>query len=267
MSEITQISPPSLIYNIYPRVSIITAVFNGERYINECITSVLSQTYTNFEYIIIDGGSTDNTVDIIKCYQDKLAYWVSEPDQGIYDAWNKGLAVAKGQWIAFIGADDILYNNALHTYIEHIDNHPNGKSLEFISSQIQLVKPDLSLIRTVGEPWQWNKFKINMITWHVGAFHSSLLFSKYGQFDSFYKSAGDYELLLRPKAQLIASYIPEVTVKMRIGGISDRQLYKAIQETYHAKIKNGIVSPLYGKIFTFIDKTRVYLRSHLKNLD
>ncbi|UFH55973.1 glycosyltransferase family 2 protein [Spirosoma sp. KNUC1025] len=200
-----------------PLVSIITATHNAEKHLNECITSVLNQTYHNFEYIIIDGASTDNTIEIIKKYSHKLTYWVSEPDDGIYDAWNKGLAKANGDWIAFVGADDILYPNALQTYIEHIVQHPNRNNLEFVSANIELVEEDLSTIRLVGEAWKWESFRKSMVTWHVGTFHSKYLFAKYGMFNKSYKISGDYELLLRPKSLLVTSFINQVTAKMRLG--------------------------------------------------
>ena len=93
-----------------PLVTIITVVFNGEKHLEQTIQSVINQTYDNVEYIVIDGGSTDGTVDIIRKYEEKIDYWVSEPDNGIYDAMNKALTIAKGDWILFLGSDDILIN-------------------------------------------------------------------------------------------------------------------------------------------------------------
>ena len=243
-----------------PYVTVITAVYNADKYVNECIKSVLNQSYKNFEYIIIDGGSTDNTVTIIKQYQHQLGYWISEPDKGIYDAWNKGISMAKGKWIAFVGADDLLYPDALQTYVQHITEHPKQDELEFISSRIELVDENLTPIRTVGDAWVWERFRKEMCTWHVGCFHSINLFKKYGLFDATYKVSGDYELLLRPKDQLVTSFINQTTVKMREGGVSSVQLYKAIDETYRAKIKNGAVVPLKGQLLRLFDKYRLFRR-------
>jgi len=91
-----------------PLISIITVVFNSEKYIEETILSIINQTYQNIEYIIIDGGSTDSTIDIIKKYENKISYWISEKDGGVYDAMNKGIKVSNGEWINFINAGDRL---------------------------------------------------------------------------------------------------------------------------------------------------------------
>lgn len=240
-----------------PQVTVITAVYNAEKYLDDCIQSILNQNYKGFEYIIIDGGSTDGTVDIIKKYQDQLGYWVSEPDQGVYDAWNKGLSMAKGKWIAFVGADDLLYPDALQTYMQHITTHPKQDELEFISSRIEWVNEDLSLIRVVGDAWSWDRFRKEMCTWHVGCFHSMDLFKKYGVFDPAYKVSGDYELLLRPKDELVTSFIDHITVRMRIGGVSSKHLYKALDETFRAQIKNGAISFIRGRLLSIVGKLRL----------
>ncbi|GAB3793505.1 glycosyltransferase family 2 protein [Spirosoma humi] len=245
-----------------PLVSLVLATYNSEMYLEECLISILGQSYNNFEILIIDGGSRDNSVSIIKKYSDKIRYWISEPDRGVYDAWNKALHEAKGDWIAFIGSDDILYPDALDTYINHILNHPRKQDLEFVSSKLDLVDNDLTFIETVGEEWDWKLFKKSMVTWHVGCFHSKKLFIKYGYFNPNYKISGDYEFLLRPKNHLMASYVDKRTVKMRNGGISSTKLIQASEETYKAKINNGVISFWKGYLLLIIDKLRLNFRAY-----
>ena len=99
--------------NVEPKISIITVVYNGERYLEKTIKSVIGQAYNNIEYIIIDGGSTDGTVDIIKKYELEVTYWVSESDEGVYDAMNKGVDLVTGQWVNFMNAGDVFYSNQI----------------------------------------------------------------------------------------------------------------------------------------------------------
>lgn len=107
----------------YPKISIVTPVFNQVMYLEETILSILNQNYPNLEYIIIDGGSTDGTVDIIKKYEQRLAYWVSEPDRGMYDAIQKGFDKSTGEIMGWLNADDLLYPRSLFavalTFLQH----------------------------------------------------------------------------------------------------------------------------------------------------
>ena len=121
-------------------ISVITVSYNAVSTIEQTILSVINQTYSNIEYIIIDGGSTDGTIDIIRRYEDKIAYWVSEPDRGIYDAMNKGASKANGEYIAFLNSDDWYELDAVSIIAQFAD----GKT-DLISGIIKLYK-NLSLI-------------------------------------------------------------------------------------------------------------------------
>lgn len=242
-----------------PLISVIIAVYNAEKYLEQCITSILSQSYRNFELIIIDGLSQDNSTTIIKSFEKQIHFWISEPDKGIYDAWNKGLAIAKGDWVTFVGADDILYEYALETYINHIQSRQDHRNSDFLSSYIELVTEDLKPIRTIGGAWNWEEFKVNMNTGHVGCFHAKSLFNQYGVFDTAYKVSGDYELLLRARENLKADFVPVATVRMRTGGVSASQLASAIEETYKAKAKNRVIPSWKAHALTIIDKIRIKL--------
>src|SRR5690606_6109403 len=137
---------------------------------------------------------------------------VSEPDDGIYDAWNKGLEHARGEWIAFLGADDAYTDSALEAYV-HLLNQHGGTTIEYVSSRIHLVSNDKT-IRAVGQPWRWKTFRKYMNVAHVGSIHHRSLFERFGHYDLQYRVCGDYEFLLRPGAALRTLFLDDVTVKM-----------------------------------------------------
>ena len=243
-------------------ISIITATYNSAKTIEQTLKSVLNQSYTEYEYIIVDGDSSDSTLEIIKKYiipfNGKLKY-ISEPDNGIYDAWNKGINMAKGEWICFVGSDDILYENALENYYNKI--RYSNKNINFISSKIELVTNDLKTIKIVGEPWS-NKMKNHCTIAHVGAMHKIDLFRRFGVYSIEYQICSDYEFLLRNYNYIIPEYLDVITAKMRIDGVSNNRVYLVLKETY--KIKNKY-SSFYRKFFNFIYYTKALIGVLIKN--
>jgi glycosyltransferase involved in cell wall biosynthesis len=229
----------------YPRVSIIVATYNVEGCLVECLDSVFSQNYKNLEVLIIDGGSVDNTIDIIKQYEDKIKFWISEPDSGIYDAWNKGVRLSTGDWVAFLGADDVLLNGAIESYVAAI-NACQNKSLEYVSSRVNLTVGS-KIIRTVGQQWSWRVFRKRMNVPHVGSMHHRSLFERIGLFDVSYKICGDYEFLLRRRSELQTLFVDMVTVNMSVSGVSSVDL-KIHHETERAKVLTGGRNSLISKL-------------------
>jgi glycosyltransferase involved in cell wall biosynthesis len=216
-----------------PLVTVVTAVFNGQAYLAGCLESVLRQDYPNIEHIVLDGGSSDGTVDVLRQYDDRIAYWKSEPDKGVYDAWNKALVEARGEWICFLGVDDELLPGALSAYMALAANNPQA---EYLSSQVSWAHPS-GYERTSGKPWAWPEFSRWMCVAHVGSMHRRTLYDRLGAYDTSYPSAADYELLLRARGQLNAAYMPITTVMMRAGGVSDDS--SALVEAKRAKIAAG----------------------------
>jgi glycosyltransferase involved in cell wall biosynthesis len=216
-----------------PLITVITSVFNGEQYIEEAILSVINQTYDNVEYIIIDGGSTDCTLDIIKKYEGKIDYWVSEKDKGIYDAWNKGVSCSQGNWLSFLGADDIYLQKALAEYVDIINEQ---KDVQYVSSKVEFISND-KVVRVVGKQWCWNKFKKHMNIAHVGSLHAKSMYCENGLYDLKLEVAGDYEFLLRFGSSMKAAFLNDITVRMRVGGVSNSNL-KVFIETAIAKIRH-----------------------------
>jgi glycosyltransferase involved in cell wall biosynthesis len=209
-----------------PAISIIVAVYNGAATLQQCIDSVANQTYPNRELIIIDGGSKDGTLDLFEANREKIDYLVSEPDRGIYSAWNKGLAQAKGEWICFLGADDYFLDSQV---LERLAGHLERCSPDILVAyaRIMLLNADEVSLYPVGATWEKTKerFKQFMCIPHQGVMHRRGLFERHGQFDESFRIAGDYELLLRELKTADACFIPDIiAVAKREGGISNRFL-------------------------------------------
>lgn len=222
-----------------PLISIIIAVYNGEEYLDRAINSVLSQSASNYELIIIDGNSTDSTIDIVKKYRSYISTFISEKDKGIYDAWNKGIKVAKGEWICFIGADDEFYPSAIKKYTSFLKSIENYETIDYVFSKVEYVGLTGKVIQVHGKPWRWKEFRKHMSVSHVGSLHSTKYFKKYGIFNDLYKIAGDYEMLLRAQDSLQAVFFNDIIVRMQIGGISSGNNYSVFKEVSKAKIETG----------------------------
>jgi glycosyltransferase involved in cell wall biosynthesis len=237
-----------------PLVTIITAVYNASDCIATCIESVLAQDYPNREHILIDACSKDGTLEIIRSYERRIDYWISEPDKGIFDAWNKGLELARGEWIAFLGADDRYLPHALSTYMDLARTHPDAL---FLSSRAKLDHPS-GHSPTFGGPWEWPRFSKAMTTVHVGSMHHRTLFERYGTFDISYRMAGDYEFMLRAGDSLTTAFTPEVTVIQRAGGESDSTA--GLHEARRAKVKARLATPLSSALYLWKASMRFYVR-------
>lgn len=171
-----------------PKISVVTVTYNSAATLEETILSVLNQTYHNIEYIIIDGGSTDGTVDIIEKYADRLAYWISEPDKGIYDAMNKGIAIASGDYINFMNADDTFYDNEVIKKIFSTNYYD-----DVIYGKTYIVSPNYSYV-IKNRPISY--LSCNIPFGHQAAFSKTDLMKKY-KFDLKFKSAADYDFFHR----------------------------------------------------------------------
>lgn len=245
-----------------PKITVITASYNSEKTISDTIESVLNQKYPNIEYLIIDGSSSDNTISIIKQYENlfegRLKY-ISEKDSGIYDAWNKGVKMAQGRWISFVGSDDILFENIFSDFIEFAKTN---EDVNFISSKTLLVTEDLKPIRVTGTPWS-NTMNSYCCIAHVGSLHHKTLFDKKGVFDSNFKIAGDYDFLLRCKDIIRPGFVDMVSANVRDGGISGRQISRVARETVMAKKNNKSqwIFKIYADycimIFKFVVRTNI----------
>jgi glycosyltransferase involved in cell wall biosynthesis len=226
-----------------PLVSVVTAVFNGQPYVAGCLDSVLAQDYPNIEHIVFDGGSSDGTIDLLRAYDDRIALWKNEPDKGVYDAWNKALAEARGEWICFIGSDDELLPGAVSAYMALAAKNPEA---EYLSSQVRWIHPSGYVNPSHGRPWKWRHFAKKMCVAHPGSMHRRSLYARLGVYDISYRSAADYEFLLRARGELKTAFMPVATVMMRAGGVSDNSA--ALREAARAKIESGGRSALLATL-------------------
>lgn len=228
-------------------------VYNSAKTLRRAIQSVLNQEFDSFEYVIIDGGSNDGSLEIIKEYSDKVAYWISEPDGGIYDAWNKAVKQARGRYISFLGADDEYVAGALLSYFNGIKI---AGECDYISSKVLLRS---SPIRIIGKPLTWPAFGRYMTVAHVGSFHNANLYMDQIYNDRYF-CAGDYEFLLRQGSGINARYIDAVTVLMGADGVSNRKIIQTLFETFKAKVAHRSC----GLLLCFLDLLWALLISILR---
>ncbi len=237
------------------KVSIVTTTYNSQKTLEETIKSVLSQSYKDIEYIIIDGNSSDGTIEIVSKYRDRISKFISEPDNGIYDAMNKGLKLATGDVVGILNSDDVYCDNNVVAKVVDIFNQTDSDS---VYGDLYYVKEDD--LTNVVRYWKSSVFKKGSFKkgWHPAHptfFVKKEIYEKYGYFDLSMEVSADFELMLRflEKYNISAKYIPQVIVKMRMGGESNssikniikgnRSILKAFDKN-HIKV-NKILYPLY----------------------
>lgn len=236
------------------KISIITVCFNSQDTINDTIVSVINQSYSNIEYIIIDGESSDNTIEIINQYKKHVNFFISEKDQGIYDAINKGIINATGDIIGLLHADDIFDNNqVIENVVQNFD-----KNKEILYGDITYVSKN-NLNHTIRK-WKSNNYSKNSFKWgwmppHTGFFIKRESYLKYGLYNLTLGTSADYELMLRMLMvhQLKSTYLPKYITKMREGGVSNSSIKNRIEANKNDK-KSWEINDLKPYWFTFILK-------------
>jgi len=225
------------------KISIVTPSFNSERFIEDCILSVLNQNYPNFEHIIIDGGSNDGTIDIIKKY--KHLKWISEPDNGLYDAMNKGIKMSSGKYIGILNSDDWYEEDVFNKVLNIFESKSN----------VGVVHGDMLKWKN-GKIYRKDKYKEHQMYYgmwvkHPTCFIRKEIYEHYGLFNTKYKLQADYELMLRFKKNgVIFHYIPHVITNFRMGGYSTENW--SLKESIEVRTKNG-----FSFIWAFISAITV----------
>lgn len=241
---------------VLPSVSVIIAVKNADPTLPHCLDSVLDQTGVRAEVAVIDGGSDDGTYDIIRTYSPRLSYWISEPDTGIYQAWNKGLTATSAEWVTFLGADDFYSStDSLRTMVT-----AGEESLaDLVVARITLVDRTDSPLRQIGERWSWNRLKKAQHIAHPGALHRRQLFRDYGIFDESYEVAADYEFLLR-LYDIRAAYVSKSVLNMRATGISRTAIWKTLRETRSIQSAHPAIGRMRANKNTALALAKAYAR-------
>jgi len=237
------------------KVSIITVCYNSEATIRDTIESVLAQDYQNLEYIVIDGQSTDKTVEILQSYGDRITHFISEADRGMYDGLNKGIQLASGDVVGMLNADDFYIDNKV---ISDVVSCLEKEKADALYADLYYV--DNKDTNQIKRYWQSGEYKQGAFLkgWmppHPTFFIRKRFYEKYGGFRLELKSAADYELMLRMlhKHQLSVAYLKRVIVKMRIGGMSNASLKNRLRANREDR-KAWELNDLKPGAFTFLYK-------------
>lgn len=226
-----------------PEVTVITVVYNGADTLKRSIESVVGQSYRPIEYIVIDGGSTDGSIEIIKSYENHIDAWVSEPDDGVYDAMNKGIEKANGDIIGLVNADDFYTDGAINTVAQTHADHPDS----IIVGAMNRVKPDGStytLRRNLSYSYLDDTIHYAMPVNHPATFVPVPVYRRLGTFDSRFQISGDYEFICRCYTQNIPFvFVNQVLSNMRTGGLSSglNNVWIKAREHYALRRKNEMV--------------------------
>jgi glycosyltransferase involved in cell wall biosynthesis len=249
-------SPTQAINASQSIVSIITIVFNNSKYIKEAIESVLSQDYDSIEYIIIDGGSVDGTIEIINEYRDKISTFISEPDNGVYHAINKGISFATGDIVSILHSDDVFNNKNVVSRM--VDEMINSCS-EFCFSDMIIVNKDSGAVLRFYMASYFHRWMLRT-GWmppHPTCFIKKSLFYEFGMYSESYKVAGDFEFFVRIfySREINWNYVNIISIKMRSGGLSNSGFKSKLltsREITKSLKQNNIWAPRYFQILRYL---------------
>lgn len=243
------------------KFSIITVCWNSQDTIEQTIQSVLNQTFKDFEYIIIDGQSTDNTLAIIDKYKDRITQFISEPDKGIYDAMNKGIDLAQGDYIMFLNADDVLFHENV---LALTAQKANIEKYELLYGDLIFLEKENGNFKNRKQDNVNKIYLCGGMLFHPTIFATKKLFEKIGKFDISYKIVADYEWILRAliKNKATCKYLDFTTTIFSHGeGISSNPKNKALNKNERLEVQKKYFNPIEYTLFNFIYKS---MRSILK---
>lgn len=232
------------------RVSIVVATYNAAATLDRCLQSIATQTFRDWELIIADGASTDATLDIILRNQRYIAYWHSHPDRGIYDAWNQALMHARGEYVCFLGADDIWHEPST---LQRIFRAVGDEQYDLVTGRGVLVDGNGTAYHEFGSAWDYKKVMRRMTICHPGALHRRDLFQRFGAFDTGYRISADYAFLLRLPADSRVLHLDMPIADVADGGISRDHRWLMLRERYRAQASCPRVGPVRAAL-NYVDK-------------
>jgi hypothetical protein len=223
--------------------SVVIAVKDGARTLQRCLESVYAQRRVRVEVLVVDANSQDGTAAILRANEARLAFCVSEPDAGLYAAWNKALPRSRGAWLCFLGCDDVFHDDlALHDLVH--SPAARGMTARLVYGKLNLVTPGGAVAQTVGRSWRETRdeFLSGFMIPHPATLHHRSLFDAHGSFDESYRVAGDYEFVLRELKQAPAEFVDRIAVDMRMGGRSGRpdSIHTTLREVARARRAHGL---------------------------
>ena len=223
-----------------PSVTIIVATWNAAKTLERCLASITAQTSKSWELLIRDGGSADDTLSIIEKHQSAVAWWESAPDNGIYDAWNRALAHARGEYVCFLGADDALHApDTLEVLFSAIGND----TYDLVTSRGVLRNDRWQPTHSVGASWNEAKLPRRIRLCHPGLLHHRSLFTRFGGFNTRYRIAADFEFLLRLPPDIRTLDVPSIAVDIQDDGISRHRFWQRIREYREVHAASSRVGP------------------------
>ncbi len=234
-------TPPLSQPKAAPRLSIILATWSAAATLEACLRSIAEQEFRDFELIVIDGGSGDGTVAIIERHAADIAYWHSQPDHGIYDAWNTALDHARGEYVCFIGADDAWCDAQS---LQRIFSQIGDGQFDLVSSQSILLQAGRPSQHVFGQGWDFRRLEKRICLCHPGLLHRRDLFERFGRFDSALKIVADYEFLLRLPEDLRTLHVPLPTVFVGLDGISRNRRWLMLREKHRVQSRCPRIGPL-----------------------
>lgn len=227
------------------KITVVTAVYNAEDTIVSAIESVLNQSYSNVETIVIDGGSTDGTAEILEAYRDRVSLYISEPDNGIYDALNKGIKYATGDIVGFLHADDLYDSEEILSRVAEAFSVPEIDAVYGDLVYVNQSEPGKVIRYWQAGSYSRRKLKHGWMPPHPTFYVRRGVYDRVGGFDVSFRIAADYDCMLRifTKQNIRCEYIPQTLIKMRTGGVSNRSLSNILlksKEDYIALRKNNV---------------------------